>query len=142
MTFAKRLLVRLLERLLGKYEEGPTAPSRFGEVVLEYVRDCPRATRQEWVDFATRHACTAYREGYVRGYEWCDRDPRRMEPEMEPEALMDVIDPAGEWRRNPVDLQAVDVVDERDVDVGEEIGREMQRVALYAERRARGPVVR
>jgi hypothetical protein len=140
----KRVLIWLLEHLIGTYREGPNPPARIGDVVLEFAQAFPRATRNEWIDFAVRHAGTSYREGYVRGYEWVERLPSA--PEAEPEAVMRVIDPDGEWLERPVDpttglpVDCEPVTDE--VDVSAEIAREARAHAAYAERMARGPVIR
>lgn len=88
MTRAGRLIRNLLERFLGRYYEGPSAPRRLGEEVRLFRVFYPMATAEEWEAFAARLACNAYRDGFVRGYEWCERDWKG--PSIEPEVLAEL----------------------------------------------------
>lgn len=84
MTRAGRFFRNLVERLLGRYYEGPPPPRRLEEQVRLFAVYYPRATRAEWTEFATRIAATAYRDGFVRGYEWQERgwEGPRIDPEV------------------------------------------------------------
>jgi hypothetical protein len=100
-----RLVRNLIERWLKRYYEGPLPPRRLDQMVVVFANMHPKATRAEWVLFAARHADEAYRTGWVRGFEWCERDLLRRDPQIDPEAamLMHGMDP--EWINNPVDLR-------------------------------------
>lgn len=64
----------LLERMLGRFFEGPDAPERLEEHVELFRKLNPAASSREWASFATRLASTAYQDGYTRGFEWRERD--------------------------------------------------------------------
>jgi hypothetical protein len=145
VTALRRLLIRVLERLLGRYYEGPEPPARAGEVVLEFCRLYPRATRQQWIDFVVEHSRLMWREGYVRGFEWAERDPD-LEGAREPEELMRVIDPTGGWLERPMSPDESLPLDDPpgegdDADVAEEIALERDRQREYAARKAAGPIL-
>jgi len=148
MTPIRRFLVWILERLLGTYYEGPEPPARAGGLVLEFCRVYPKATRQQWIDFAAQHARLMYREGYVRGYEWTERDLVRRDPGVEPEEAMRTLDPSGAWLERPFGPDEYLTVDDpprdddEEVDVAAEVAAEQERQREYAARRAAGPVVR
>lgn len=74
MTRAGRWLVRQLERLLGRYYEGPTPPRRLAEEARLFRVMYPCAGPDEWEAFAARLAASSYRDGFVRGFEWNERD--------------------------------------------------------------------
>lgn len=99
MTTFARLARRLLERWAGTYYEGPKAPSRLGEMVVEFANLYPHATRSEWVVFAQHHADECYRGGFVRGAEWAERDYQSRMPDVTPEELAD--NEAPDWRWSP-----------------------------------------
>lgn len=65
----------MLERWLGRLYEGPAPPDRLVEMVFAFAEMYPNATRRQWVLFAASHARESYRSGYVRGFEYVERDP-------------------------------------------------------------------
>ena len=89
MTRAGRMFRNLLERLLGRYYEGPEPPQRIGQNVSAFATLNPRATVGDWMDFTTRYASECYRSGHVRGLEWAERDLDRRDPVTDPELLED-----------------------------------------------------
>jgi hypothetical protein len=66
-------LKRIVEKHLGTWEEGPEPPPRLRKLVEAFASTSPRATVAEWVDFAARHADSAYQQGYARGFERTER---------------------------------------------------------------------
>ena len=73
MTRAGRFVRNLLERLLSKYHEGYDPPPRVGEEVRIFRALHPDATIDEWAAYAERHAESAWRDAYVRGWEHAER---------------------------------------------------------------------
>ena len=73
MTRLKRWLRRQLERLLGVWHEGPEPPRRLLEEARLFRHIYPDATHDQWEDFACRLASNAYRDAFVRGFEWNER---------------------------------------------------------------------
>lgn len=71
----------MLERMAGKFYEGPPVPVRFAETVQAFACANKHATREDWARFATRLAAGAYRDGFVRGYEWTARDLDAFHPQ-------------------------------------------------------------
>lgn len=84
------------EKLFGKYEEGPDAPERLREMVIHFANHHPRASREDWVNFAAGLASEAYQSGYVRGYEYTERT-NDWRSDIPPEELADWIDPNWKW---------------------------------------------
>lgn len=70
MTRAGRWLRRLLERLLNRWHEGPEPPRRIAEEARLFWHEYPNATAAEWERFAITLAGNAYRDAFVRGFEW------------------------------------------------------------------------
>lgn len=68
-------LRNVLERLMGRYYEGPAPPPRMFEEVLLFRRLHPDATADDWASFTTRLAEGAYRDGFIRCLERELRDP-------------------------------------------------------------------
>lgn len=66
-------LRKMVERVLGRFYEGPEPSDRYAEQVFAFRRFYPRATAEEWASFASNLASNAYRDGYVRGFEWKER---------------------------------------------------------------------
>ncbi len=97
MTPLKRWLRRQLARLLRRWEEGPEPPRRLAESVRLFRHHYPDATPQQWEDFAARHAGNAYRDAFVRGFEWNERC----------------------WPERTIDGQEVAVVHGHDVSLGD-----------------------
>lgn len=98
MTPLKKVFRNLYERAKGTYYEGPECPARIGELVDEFARARPRATRAEWADMAKRLASEAYRSGYVRGWEWAERDLDRRDPAEDPEVAVEREGHGWRWR--------------------------------------------
>jgi len=61
------------ERHIGTFAEGPNPPPRLTNMVEIFARANPKATVAEWIEFASRHAGSAYQDGYVRGFERGER---------------------------------------------------------------------
>lgn len=82
-------------------------PVRFADVVASFANANPAATVGDWAEFAREHAREAYRAGYVRGYEYVERDPEGYRQDLPPEVLADMLDP--DWRASePVVLHYPD----------------------------------
>lgn len=92
MTPFMKLLKTAQEKLLGTYAEGPEPPPRLLKVAELFARANPRATVAEWIEFAGNHAGSAYREGYVRGFERGERLGPDWEDPDEADALLDRLD--------------------------------------------------
>jgi hypothetical protein len=73
-TRLQQWIAKLAERVVGRYYEGPEPPVRLAEQVVMFAVANPHATREAWSLFATALAGGAYRSGYVRGFEWAERD--------------------------------------------------------------------
>lgn len=111
MGVAMKWLRNVVEKLLGRFYEGPTLPERFEHGVVEFANRHPNATRKEWATFAKEHASIAYEAGYVRGYERSERDYQH--PRTPPEAIADATDP--QWRDRVYDWRTGRVFDLGDV---------------------------
>jgi hypothetical protein len=74
-------------------------PQRFEAMVYQFVHEYPYANRQEWIDFAIKYGRIVYESGYVRGYEYTERQFTM--PKTDPEVIADAIDPT--WRDRPYD---------------------------------------
>lgn len=61
------------EKEAGAYYDGPSPPLRYAEAVVQFAVTHVDATVGEWAAFASRLARRCYTEGYVRGYEWRER---------------------------------------------------------------------
>lgn len=116
MTPLARLLRNFVERWQRQFYEGPDAPARLADQVVAFANAHPRATRAEWVAFASENARACYRSGYMRGLEWTDRDLARRDkhdPELEAEAARhDWSWEGGMMLERPLDV--VPDADERD----------------------------
>ncbi len=100
MTRLGRWVRRALERLAGVWYEGAQPPDRFGEMVVYFANTNPRATREQWVQFATELAGETFRSGYLRGFERGERDVEAQPwRQADPDALADELDP--DWRWSP-----------------------------------------
>ncbi len=107
MTKLVQFLKRTWEKYIGTWYEGPDAPSRLLDLSVDFANRHPLATRMEWVMFATEHAAEAYRQGWLRGYEYVerDRDWHRFVGDADPDSFADTLYP--DWRQSaPVELQA------------------------------------
>lgn len=88
MTRVGRWFRNLLERMFRRYYEGPEVPRRLLEEPQLFRAMYPLATPDEWERFAQQLTSNAYRDGFVRGYEWQERDwpGEAAEPELMAEA--------------------------------------------------------
>lgn len=68
-----RFLFRLLERIFGIYVEGPTTPPRYLEELRVFRVMFPLANAEDWERHATSIVDRAYRDGWIRGWEWTER---------------------------------------------------------------------
>lgn len=91
-----RWLRRWVEKWLGRFYEGPLPPDRLIVMVEEYAKHHPTASVQEWARFAAAHACEAYRNGYINGVEYVERDPDQWYPKVDPALIADAEHPG--WR--------------------------------------------
>ncbi len=73
MNIGKRVRA-WLEQRIEKYYDGPEPPARYAQQAELYAQLNPEATAEEWKAFAIASADLAYREAYVRGFEWRERD--------------------------------------------------------------------
>lgn len=85
-----------LERILGRYREGPRLPLRFVEVAERYWASSDERVPREWLAFAIGLASSAYRDGYVRGFESSERWERPWSSSPSPEDIADAEEPG--WR--------------------------------------------
>jgi hypothetical protein len=76
MNRVSRWFNDLYQRLRDRYYEGPNPPNRIVQIAELYADTHPRATRGDWIEFASNHAKEAYRAGWVRGFEWRERTMR------------------------------------------------------------------
>jgi hypothetical protein len=93
VTRLGRWLLHIVERVIGRYYEGPTPPRHVREEVRLFRVVHPHATADQWEEFAAMMAENCYRSGFVRGYEWQERDWPG--PEVEPEQLAEAT--AHDW---------------------------------------------
>ncbi len=66
-------LIGLLERLLGRFKEGPPVPPRYAQSAQLFGVYNRGASAYEWRAFAVTLAQNAYRDGFMRGYQWRER---------------------------------------------------------------------
>lgn len=132
-----------LERTFGKYYEGPEAPDRIRKMVAAFAAEHPRATRQEWIDFACEHACEAYKSGYVRGFEYVERDPDMFRKDLPPEVIADMLDPNWRWgdEVDPFTGDVREVVPDERIEE-EEVQRNMEEAREMYAREGRNPWAR
>jgi len=101
MTRLGRMFRNLLERFLGRYHEGPEPPRRLAEEVRIFRHLFPLADARQWEELAVELAGRSYRDGFTRGFEWCERSWEG--PAVEPERLAEAQ--AHDWSAgdaNPV----------------------------------------
>lgn len=75
-----------LEKAFGTFYEGTEPPARLFEPITAFRKHYPKATSDEWEVFAKKLVEAAYRDGWVRGHEYGERDPDRyteLPPELE-----------------------------------------------------------
>lgn len=69
----KLKLGRLIDRFRDSFYEGPDPPARLAERVRLFRLYYPKATAEQWASFALQFGSNCYREGFTRGFEWCER---------------------------------------------------------------------
>ncbi len=74
MTPVGKAIRRIADRIAKRLYEGPEPPRRLADEVRAFRRLYPDASGDEWEEFATTIAENSYRDGYVRGFEWTERD--------------------------------------------------------------------
>jgi hypothetical protein len=87
-TRIRNLFMRLVDKLSGRFYEGPSPPRRLNDSARLFKLMHPKATADEWEAFARRQAANAYRDGFVRGYGWQERGWEG--PAMEPERIAEL----------------------------------------------------
>lgn len=96
----KKWLRARLEKWAGTFYEGPEPPDRFRDHAVFFANLNPRATREEWVEFATELARETYSAGYMRGYEASEREQDEDDgnTQLPPDLIADRLDP--DWRNS------------------------------------------
>jgi len=84
----RRLVLRAIDRIAGRFYEGPDPPVRIAEQARLFLLANPGAGSVAWESFARELAGSAYRDGFTRGIEAL---ARRKEPESFP-SLDDAAD--------------------------------------------------
>lgn len=92
----------LIERCLGLWYEGVLVPRRLIVAIDDFEALNPKATAADWKRYALIAVPSAYREGFVRGYESDARAPGMPDPD----AAADGLDPF--WRDSPPFVVEVD----------------------------------
>jgi len=64
----------IAEWFIGDYYEGPQPPRHIAEEARLFRLLNPNAGPSDWESFAVKHAQNCYRSGFVRGFEWTERD--------------------------------------------------------------------
>lgn len=97
----KKFLFKLAEQYVDRFYEGLQAPPRIAATILEFKRSHPNATPDQWEAFATAFAGRSWREGFVRGFENAERDPKLRDQwkRLPPDAIADREHP--DWRESP-----------------------------------------
>lgn len=83
-----RWIIRLCEKLIYRYYEGPDVPPRVTEELKLWAGLNPDADRTAAIGYACCLLEAAYRDGFTRGYEWQERCWQR--PAVDPEALAEI----------------------------------------------------
>lgn len=73
MTRLSRFLHRLVETLLGRWNEGPDTPVRYFEEVRLFRVFNPEASQETWERFARDMIDRTYRDAYTRGFQCQER---------------------------------------------------------------------
>jgi len=87
MTPFMKLIRKILHKLLGRYYEGPRPPPRLVEEFRLWENLNDTCARETLVGYAAFLINQAYRDGFVRGYEWQERGWEG--PAIEPEQLIE-----------------------------------------------------
>ena len=90
MTRAGRWIRNLVERFLGRYYEGPEVPPRLHEELALWWALNPGADDSTRIGYVTMLLEAAYRDGFVRGYDWQERGWEG--PAIDPEQLAEAAE--------------------------------------------------
>jgi len=74
MCLLARFFFKLYQRFRGTFYEGPDPPNRILEETVTFSQLYPDATRKQWIAFTVGLARFFYKAGYLRGFEWAERD--------------------------------------------------------------------
>jgi hypothetical protein len=85
------------EKFLDRYNEGPRPPRRFAEMAEDFHATHPSPA--DSLAFAIGIATSAYRDGYLRGFECTERWERPWASSPTPEEIADAEEP--NWRSSP-----------------------------------------
>lgn len=80
-----RWMKRVIERWMDRYYEGPESPPRVFEELRLWAALNPDAPRDVILGYASVLLDAAYRDGFVRGYEWQERGWKG--PSIDPDVL-------------------------------------------------------
>lgn len=83
-----RWLKRCFEKWMDRYYEGPESPPRLYEELRLWAALNPDATREVILGYTSVLLDAAYRDGFVRGYEWQERGWQG--PSIDPEVLAEL----------------------------------------------------
>lgn len=70
-----KLARQLVHRAAKTFYEGPEPPKRLRAMIEDFAVNNPHAVRAEWIEFCVNFAEECYRVGYMRGFEWRERQP-------------------------------------------------------------------
>lgn len=137
MTPVAKFFADLKEKLFGRYYEGPAAPQRLRFMVVEFANHT-RATKEDWVEFATKLAEEAYRTGYQRGFEHAERDPEPYRDDLPPDVVADMLDPDWKSVERGIHLREACALVPDEPETEEQIlRRQSEEVFLFTARRRR-----
>ena len=92
-----------LEKKLERFYEGPRPPNRYGVEARAFAKLHPNADPDAWAEVVEAIAADAYRDGYVRGFEWRERDLEAANERMKLEEAE-----RNAWERGPEQLEGID----------------------------------
>ena len=90
MTPLRRAARNAIEKLLKRFYEGPNPPLRIAEEVELFDRLHPQATLEDWKRFTVAVSENAYRDGFIRGFEWAERD-LDAKPKTDPDVIAEEL---------------------------------------------------
>jgi hypothetical protein len=128
MTIFSRFFRRAIEKTAAIYYEGPEPPLRLGDYVEEFARRNPYATRGEWINFTKQQCAESYRSGWMRGYEYVERDEDEEIKKADPESIADALDPDWRWSDPVVLATGREEVVQSEYDHDAEIARQVAEI--------------
>ena len=102
-----RKIRRGFEWLFGRWYEGPQVPDRLIQEVDFFMKWHPHATKGQWAHFAAGLSEASYKAGYMRGYEYVER--QELSRKANPDMFADEMDP--DWRDRPAARLELDELD-------------------------------